>query len=146
MTLGRRLAHLAAGLAAISVSACSTGIGKLPGVTAPRQPARTTTPGSGAPPPGAFRRAPVQGGAGLEGVIGARAAALTQRFGAARIDLSEGDARKLQFVGSACVLDIYLYPGEPGAEPVATHVEARSRSDGADLDRGRCIREVERQQ
>ena len=70
---------------------------------------------------------------------------LTQRFGQARIDLTEGDARKLQFLGSACVLDIYLYPESEGAQPVATYVEARRRSDGADTDRADCIREVERQ-
>ena len=54
--------------------------------------------------------------------------------------------RKLQFLGQGCVLDIYLYPPEPRAEPVATHVEARSRSDGGDTDRAACINEVEREQ
>lgn len=81
--------------------------------------------------------------AGLEGVIGSPAAALTQRFGAPRIDLSEGDARKLQFAGSSCVLDIYLYPPRAGADPTAAHVEARLRQGGAAIDQGACIREVE---
>jgi len=141
------------GLAALSLSACSTGISKLPGVNAPtstaRAPVTRPTPPATQPPatqpPGAFRNAPVQNAAGLEGVIGARAAALTQRFGAARIDLIEGDARKLQFLGSDCVLDIYLYPRQPRAEPTATHIEARSRTNGDDTDRARCIREVERE-
>ncbi|MEL7519837.1 MAG: hypothetical protein AAFN48_12890, partial [Pseudomonadota bacterium] len=83
--------------------------------------------------------------AGLESVLGQRAGSLTQRFGKARIDLKEGDARKLQFLGTGCVLDIYLYPREERGEPVATHVEARSLSDGEDTDRARCIREVERE-
>ncbi|HSJ77215.1 MAG TPA: hypothetical protein VK913_00650, partial [Erythrobacter sp.] len=48
--------------------------------------------------------------AGLQGVIGSPVAALTRRFGTPRIDLAEGDARKLQFAGRACVLDIFLYP------------------------------------
>lgn len=133
-------------LAALSVSACSTGVSKLPGVNTPSQAARVPAPTAPAsPPPGAFRRAPVQDARGLAGVIGARAAALTQRFGKARIDLTEGDARKLQFLGSACVLDIYLYPDSEGAEALATHVEARRRSDGANTDRAACIREVESQ-
>lgn len=80
--------------------------------------------------------------AGLEGVIGAPAAALTGRFGAPRIDLAEGDARKLQFAGATCVVDIYLYPLAAAAEPTATHVEARLRQGGAPADPGRCIREI----
>ena len=132
-------------LAALSVSACSTGISKLPGVNTSSQTARAPVPTAPAsPPPGAFRRAPVQSAQGLAGVIGAGAEALTRRFGKARIDLKEGDARKLQFLGAACVLDIYLYPESTGAQPVATHVEARRRSDGGDVDRADCIREVER--
>ncbi len=80
------------------------------------------------------------------GIIGKEAAVLMRRFGTARIDLSEGDARKLQFVGQACVLDIFLYPLASGVQPVATHVETRLRKGGAPTDRGRCIREVEQQQ
>lgn len=82
--------------------------------------------------------------AGLEGVIGSPATALTRRFGNPRIDLVEGDARKLQFAGSQCVLDIFLYPVAASAEPTATHVEARLRLGGAAADAGACIREVER--
>lgn len=86
----------------------------------------------------------VMGAAGLGGVIGSRADALTGRFGQPRIDLAEGDARKLQFAGRSCVLDIYLYPVAAAAEPTATHVEARLRQGGAPADPGTCIREVER--
>lgn len=86
----------------------------------------------------------VMGAAGLGGVIGSRADALTGRFGQPRIDLAEGDARKLQFAGRSCVLDIYLYPVAAAAEPTATHVEARLRQGGAPADPGACIREVER--
>jgi hypothetical protein len=80
---------------------------------------------------------------GLEGVIGQDVGALTRRFGTPRIDLAEGDARKLQFAGRNCVLDIYLYPAAAGREPTAAHVEARLRQGGAAADRGACIREVE---
>lgn len=83
--------------------------------------------------------------AGLQGVIGSPVAALTRRFGTPRIDLAEGDARKLQFAGRACVLDIFLYPLSAGTEPTATHVEARIRQGGGAADAGACIREVESQ-
>lgn len=82
---------------------------------------------------------------GLDGVIGAPAAALTRRFGSPRIDLGEGDVRKLQFAGSNCVLDIYLYPVAAGAEPTATHVAARLRHGGTAVEPSACVREVESQ-
>lgn len=94
---------------------------------------------------GAAVRAPqIMRSGALDGVIGERAASLSRRFGDARIDLAEGDARKLQYVSDRCVLDIYLYPLEANADPVATHVEARNRQGGADTDRAGCIAEVER--
>ena len=65
--------------------------------------------------------------------------ALTRLFGAPRLNVAEGDMRKLQFTGSACVLDIYLYPLRPAGEPVATYLEARRASDGLDVDRRACV-------
>ncbi len=76
---------------------------------------------------------------GLDSVIGANAAVLLKEFGDPRIDLREGDVRKLQFAGAPCVLDIYLYPPDGGGEPVATHVDARRASDGLDVDRAQCV-------
>lgn len=76
---------------------------------------------------------------GLEGVIGSTAPQLSRQFGEARLDVAEGDARKLQYGGTACVLDVYLYPSAPGREPQATYVDARRASDGADVDRVACI-------
>ena len=76
---------------------------------------------------------------GLEGVIGSSQAELVRQFGAARLEVWEGDARKLQFTGTACVLDVYLYPGAPGREPQASYVDARRASDGKDVDRATCI-------
>jgi hypothetical protein len=81
---------------------------------------------------------------GLDNIIGAPATALTRRLGEPRLDGFDGDVRKLQFAGASCVVDIYLYPLRPGAEPVATHVEARRREGGAPVDRAQCLREVER--
>lgn len=105
-------------------------------------------PASSAPSPvprGSIVVAPqVMSPLGLSGVIGSSAGALTRRFGAPRLDLAEGDARKLQFAGPACVLDVFLYPLGAGSQPTATHVEARLRRGGASVDPGACIREVEK--
>lgn len=98
-----------------------------------------------APPPAAgFRTARVMNLPGLEGVIGADQSALQRQFGAPRLDVHEGDARKLQFSGDACVLDIYLYPPAPGATPTATYVDARRASDGLDVDRAACVKALRR--
>lgn len=92
-----------------------------------------------APPATTFRKATPMAAPGLEGVIGASVAALTGQFGTPRLDVREGDMRKLQFSGSACVLDIYLYPPAPKAEPEAAYVDARRASDGQDVDRAACV-------
>lgn len=81
---------------------------------------------------------------GLEGVIGATSGDLVRQFGPARLDVWEGDARKLQFITSACVLDVYLYPSAAGREPQATYVDARRASDGKDVDRPSCIAALRR--
>lgn len=82
--------------------------------------------------------------AGLEGIIGADKATLERSFGTARLDVWEGDARKLQFGGEACVLDIYLYPLRPGAQPTATYLDARRASDGLDVDRAACVKALKK--
>jgi hypothetical protein len=91
------------------------------------------------PPPPVFRAPDVQQGPGLGAVIEKDAGALVREFGRPRLDVHEGDMRKLQFAGQACVLDVYLYPLKPGSEPVATYVDARRTSDGLDVDRAACI-------
>ena len=76
---------------------------------------------------------------GLERVIERDATALLNTFGPPRLDVHEGDMRKLQFSGEACVLDVFLYPLRPRGEPVATYVDARRSSDGLDVDRAACV-------
>ena len=93
-----------------------------------------------APPP----RPRVLAAPGLEGVIGASPDELARKFGPARLDVWEGDARKLQFTGTACVLDVYLYPPSAGAPPQATYVDARRASDGQDVDRAACVAALKR--
>ena len=76
--------------------------------------------------------------AGLESVIGRTARVLVAQFGRPDLDLREGPARKLQFLGPACVLDAYLYPPRGGGEPIVTHIDARL-PDGREMDRASCI-------
>jgi hypothetical protein len=75
---------------------------------------------------------------GLESVIGSTARALVAQFGRPDLELREGSARKLQFLGPVCVLDAYLYPPRGGGEPVVTHVDARL-PDGREMDRSSCV-------
>ena len=105
-----------------------------------------TPPPTNPPPvgPGGFRAPRVMNDRGLEFVIGSRASQLEQTFGPARLDVIEGDARKLQFAGEACVLDVFLYPLTPGAEPTATYVDARRASDALDVDRSACAQALRR--
>lgn len=105
--------------------------------TAPTRPAPKSMvrPPIHQPPPPARR----QSLPGLEGVIGANREQLERQFGAPRLEVFEGDARKLQFSGTACVLDVYLYPAAPGREPEATYVEARRASDAQDVDDVACV-------
>ena len=76
--------------------------------------------------------------AGLESVIGSTARALVAQFGRPDLEVREGSARKLQFLGPVCVLDAYLYPPRGGGEPVVTHVDARL-PDGREMDRSSCV-------
>lgn len=128
------------------LAACaSTGSKPAPTHPAATKPAKATPRGpvrqAVKTPP---RAAEVHMAPGLEGVIGVTAADLTRRFGAPRLDVWEGDARKLQFTGQACVLDVYLYPAAPGREPQSTYVDARRASDGKDVDQASCVSALRR--
>ena len=77
------------------------------------------------------------------GVIGADADMLIRQFGTPRLDIRDGEARKLQWSGTACILDAYLYPGDHGGRATATFVDAR-RGDGRDVDRAACVAALRR--
>ncbi len=104
-------------------------------------------PGARAPvaPPVAPPPAPTYSTHGLESVIGRGARAVIALFGTPDLDAREGNARKLQFLGPACVLDVYLYPPRGGGDPIATHVDARL-PDGRDMDRSSCVAALTRRQ
>ncbi|WP_313958518.1 hypothetical protein [Novosphingobium sp. 9] len=125
-----------ASLLALGLAACSATGG---GVQSTPRPSRgheapVRKPVVAPPRNPEFQRAP-----GLEGVIGATQGQLERQFGKPRLDVWDGDARKLQFTGNACVLDIYLYPTTQSREPLASYVDARRASDGKDVDRGACV-------
>jgi hypothetical protein len=86
---------------------------------------------------------PVYRVTGLETVIGRTARYLEAEFGKPDLDIREGQARKLQFSGPACVLDAYLYPARGGGEPIVTYVDARL-PDGRDFDRASCVAALSR--
>ncbi len=123
---------LAVGVLGLALAGCAGG--PRPAASRPAAPPRSTS----------VVVPPVMAPEGTGGVIGAPAESLTRRLGTPRIDLAEGDARKLQFAGATCVLDVYLYPASAGAAPTATHVAARLRQGGGAVAPEACIREVER--
>lgn len=139
---------IAAILIATTLSACAA----IPARQAPAPPPQTVDPrvvpptdAAPPPPPSAGFRAPqVLQEPGFDGIIREPASSLIARFGQPRLDTPEGDMRKLQFTGEACVMDVYLYPLSPGAQPVATWIEARRSSDGAAVDRLACAQALSR--
>ncbi len=139
--LSRPLGLLAVSAASLALSACAssgaTSTSTASAASNPRPPIRQ--PITRSPKDPTFQRLP-----GLEGVIGANTGQLVRQFGEPRLNVHEGDSRKLQYVGQACVLDIYLYPTENSPEPVATYVDARRASDGKDVDRAACVRALKR--
>ncbi len=152
---GGRLRIMVAAAISAALSACvaSDGGSGNSGVRGPSQTARAPAipPQSVRPfrtnprtPTTGFRPAPVMNVPGLDGVIGQNADALQRVFGPPRLNVVEGDVRKLQFSGEACVLDVYLYPPRPGGEPQATYIDARRASDGFDVDRAACANALKR--
>lgn len=137
---------IALALASLALASCASTPAQRPQPQAPAPavprpgPPVAVPPTEPAPPPVAgFRMPEVMRGPGLDGVVRENARALTRQFGTPRLDVTEGDMRKLQFAGVPCVLDIFLYPLRPDAEPVATWLEARRSSDGAEVDLLACM-------
>jgi hypothetical protein len=131
----------------LALAACGPTTGaKVASTSTPATTRVANVPATRPAPPatGGFRTARVMNATGLEGVIGVDSATLQRQFGKPRLDVWEGDARKLQFSGEACVLDVYLYPARPGVAPTSTYVDARRASDGLDVDRAACVKALKR--
>ena len=77
-------------------------------------------------------------------LIGLTASELVQRLGSPALQVREGQSLKLQFRGSRCILDTYLYPplNSSGPERVA-HVDARLPS-GTETDPRTCVATLSR--
>ncbi|MGX7951147.1 hypothetical protein ACWPM1_01165 [Tsuneonella sp. HG249] len=135
---------LVAPLAALAACGPTTTGSKVASTPAPARVVAVPATKPAPPAAAGFRTARVMTLPGLEGVIGADMAALQRQFGTPRLEVWEGDARKLQFSGEACVLDVYLYPPSQGAVPTATYVDARRPSDGLDVDRAACVRALKK--
>ena len=105
---------------------------------APKVPRVTPPPTSSAPAPLNPPRV-TQNNA----LVGRDANSALRLFGKPRLDVSEGAGRKLQFAGSACILDVYYYAQHSGAEALATHVDART-PDGRDANVDSCIAALRR--
>lgn len=113
--------------------ATTSGTGKAAVVKSAPRPAASPPAAPAAKPVARIQSAP-----GLEGVIGASPEAVIRQFGQPRLDIREEDARKLQWSGTACILDVFFYPPPGGGQQAATYVEAR-RGDGREVDRAACI-------
>ena len=70
-------------------------------------------------------------------LIGLNGAELTTRLGRPALQIREGNSVKVQYRGSRCVLDAFLYPGAR-SEYRVTHVEARTLA-GIDTNQEACI-------
>ena len=73
-------------------------------------------------------------------LIGLTANELVGRLGKPALQIREGNSFKIQYRGSRCVLDAFLYPS--GGQHRVTHVEARTGA-GVDTHQADCIRSLE---
>ncbi len=137
------MARTAIALAPLLLGACASAPAVAPAPPPPPRPPvqqQQVPPSRPAPPPvEGFLVPEILQGPGLEGVIREGANSLVRQFGTPRLDVHEGDMRKLQFASSACVMDVFLYALRPNTEPVATWIETRRASDGAEVDRLACM-------
>ena len=68
---------------------------------------------------------------------------LVGRFGTPALQIHEGTSLKLQFRGSSCVMDAYLYPSGTAGMLKVTHVDTRLPS-GSDVDQAACVSALRR--
>jgi hypothetical protein len=66
---------------------------------------------------------------------------LVQHFGRPRLQIQEGEGSKLQFQGTNCLLDFYLYPTQGGI-PRVSHISARNLQ-GGNASAQSCVYEIE---
>ena len=70
-------------------------------------------------------------------LVGLTPQELVGRFGPPALQVREGTSLKLQFRGTRCVLDAYLYPSGGSGALKVTHVDTRLPT-GGDIDQAAC--------
>lgn len=110
----------------------------LAGCAATPSPRVIPAPAASEPPASAIRP-PVQD----NNLIGRGIDNVERMFGKPRLDITEGAGRKLQFSGTACILDVYFYAQRQGSPQLATHVDART-PDGKNAEANSCIAALRR--
>jgi hypothetical protein len=71
-------------------------------------------------------------------LVGLTPQELVGRFGTPALQVREGTSLKLQFRGSRCVMDAYLYPSGGAGTLKVTHVDTRLPT-GGDIDQAACV-------
>ncbi|HEX8839992.1 MAG TPA: hypothetical protein VF750_05940 [Sphingomicrobium sp.] len=71
-------------------------------------------------------------------LVGLTPQELVGRFGPPALQIREGSSLKLQFRGSRCVMDAYLYPSGGSGALKVTHVDTRLPT-GGDIDQAACV-------
>lgn len=71
-------------------------------------------------------------------LVGLTPQELVGRFGAPALQIREGTSLKLQFRGTRCVMDAYLYPSGASGVLKVTHIDTRLPS-GGDIDQAACV-------
>jgi hypothetical protein len=71
-------------------------------------------------------------------LVGLTPQELVGRFGRPALQIREGSSLKLQFRGTRCVMDAYLYPSGGSGTLKVTHVDTRLPS-GGDIDQAACV-------
>ena len=86
--------------------------------------------------PAAPQPAPVQ--PETSSLVGLTPQELVGRFGRPALQVREGNSLKLQFRGTRCVMDAYLYPSGGSGALKVTHIDTRLPS-GGDMDQAACV-------
>ena len=82
--------------------------------------------------------APAQPQQETSSLVGLTTQELVGRFGRPALQIREGSSLKLQFRGTRCVMDAYLYPSGGSGTLKVTHVDTRLPS-GGDIDQAACV-------
>ncbi len=113
-----------------------------PSLPAPRSAGtRPTLPAPKVPGTISFERR-ISGGVAGD-MLGRTEKSLRAQYGDPRLDIREGEGRKMQYLTKKCVVDIYLFPPSAGKEAQVVHIDARDDA-GRDLDRDGCVQQLSR--